>query len=244
MAFDSTIPWGYCLAKQTIILFFGRINMYFIAFGDVHESTGMLTLIPGLSEAKALIITGDITNRGSREAADHVIEDVIKFNPRILAQPGNMDTDTVQAYLVERDMDIHLTVRELAPGLGLMGVGLSTPTPFGTPGEVAEEVLTGWLDETYAKAEGFDQLIIAIHEPPIDTKVDIIGGGQHVGSPGVRAFIERVQPAAVLTGHIHEAKGLDMIGNTPVINPGMLAGGGYIRIDFENGEVAVELKSV
>ncbi len=113
--------------------------MYFIAFGDVHESTGMLALVPELTEAEALIITGDITNRGSREAADHVIEEVTRFNPRVLAQPGNMDTDIVQAYLVERGVDIHLKVRELAPGLGLMGVGLSTPH-VQHAGEVAEEV--------------------------------------------------------------------------------------------------------
>ncbi len=218
--------------------------MYWIAFGDVHESTGVIDSIPGLAEAEAVIITGDITNRGSREAAESVLNTVASINPRILAQPGNMDTDTVQAYLQERDVDIHLNVRELAPGVGIMGVGMSTPTPFGTPSEVPDDTIRQWLDETYAKAESFDKLIVAVHEPPLNTKADMLGNGQHVGSPSVRAFIERVQPDLVLTGHIHESKAIDVIGDTPVINPGMLAGGGYVRIELADNEIKAELTSI
>jgi len=218
--------------------------MHFIAFGDVHESTGLIAAIPDLAGAEAVIITGDITNRGSREAADRVYKAVAAVNPRILAQPGNMDTDTVQAYLVERDADIHLRVRELAPGLGLMGVGLSTPTPFGTPGEVPEETLVRWLDETHKLAAGFDHLVCVIHEPPLGTALDRLGNGQHVGSPGVRAFIERARPALAVTGHIHESTGTDTVGATTVINPGMLAGGGYVRIDYDGQAVTAELKGV
>lgn len=218
--------------------------MQIIAFGDVHESTSIVGEIPGLAEADWVIITGDITNRGSRSAVSRVIEAVAAHNTSILAQPGNMDTDVVQAYLHERGMDIHLRVRELAPGLGLMGVGLSTPTPFGTPGEVQEATLVRWLDETVARADGFDHLICAIHEPPQDSLVDQLGNGQHVGSPGVRSFIERVQPDVVLTGHIHESPGIDHIGRTPVINPGMLAGGGYVRIDYTGDALTAQLLSV
>jgi hypothetical protein len=218
--------------------------MYWIAFGDIHESTGLLGSVPGLAEADGVIVTGDLTNRGGREAGKRVLDAVARFNPRILAQPGNMDADGVAAYIRERDMDIHLRVRELAPGLGLMGVGLSTPTPFGTPGEVPESTLTQWLDKTHAQADGFDQLICVIHEPPADTAVDRLGNGRHVGSPGVRAFLERVQPALAITGHIHEAAGVDRIGDTPVINPGMLADGGFVRIGFDGAAVTASLEGV
>ncbi|EGB15923.1 metallophosphoesterase [Pseudodesulfovibrio mercurii] len=218
--------------------------MYWIAFGDIHESTGLLGSVPGLAEADGVIVTGDLTNRGDREAGKRVLDDVARFNPRILAQPGNMDTDGVTAYIRERDMDIHLRVRELAPGLKLMGVGLSTPTPFGTPGEVPEATLAEWLDQTYALTDGFERLICIIHEPPLDTEVDRLSNGQHVGSPAVRAFLERVQPALAVTGHIHEASGTDRIGETPVINPGMLAHGGFVRIDYDGETLSAALMRV
>ncbi|WFS62156.1 metallophosphoesterase [Pseudodesulfovibrio thermohalotolerans] len=218
--------------------------MYWIAFGDIHESTGLLESVPGLAKADGVIVSGDLTNRGGRAAGGRVLDAVARINPRILAQPGNMDTDEVTACIRERDMDIHLRVRELAPGLGLMGVGLSTPTPFGTPGEVPEATLSGWLDETYAEAAGFDRLVCVIHEPPQDTTVDRLSNGLHVGSPGVRAFLERVQPDLAVTGHIHEASGTDFIGDTPVINPGMLADGGFVRIDFDGEKLTARLERI
>jgi len=218
--------------------------MYWIAFGDIHESIDLIDSIPGLAGAEGVIITGDITNRGGRSAATRVIDAVARINPRILAQPGNMDTDDVSEFLRREDMDIHLRVRELAPGLGLMGVGLSTPTPFGTPGEISEETLVRWLQATHAKAGHFDHLVCAIHEPPIDTAIDRLSNGQHVGSPGVRAFLERAKPALAITGHIHESVGMDKVGETPVINPGMLAGGGYVRIEFDGQTVTATLESV
>ncbi|MEF2231399.1 MAG: metallophosphoesterase [Pseudodesulfovibrio sp.] len=218
--------------------------MYWIAIGDIHEATDVLPSIPGLEGAEGVIISGDLTNRGTRRAGERVLDAVAAINPRILAQPGNMDTDEVQAVLRERGADIHLKVRELAPGLGLMGVGLSTPTPFGTPGEVSEETLSGWLDATGAGLVRFDRMIAVIHEPPRNTAVDRLSNGQHVGSPGVRRFLERVQPDLAVTGHIHESVGTDRVGQTLVLNPGMLAGGGYVRIDYVNGALTAELLSV
>jgi len=218
--------------------------MYWIAFGDIHEYTAAVEAISDLPDADGVIITGDLTNVGNRETAREVIEAVAAINPRILALPGNMDTDTVQTFLQEVDMDLHGRVRALAPGLGLMGVGMSTPTPFATPSEIPEETMVKLLNDTHALATDFPNLICTIHEPPHGTLLDRISSGQHVGSKGVRAFIERTQPALVVTGHIHESKGREQIGNTPVINPGMLADGGYVRIDFDGQHVTAELKSV
>jgi hypothetical protein len=218
--------------------------MYWIAIGDIHESTGVLGSIPGLAMADGVIITGDLTNRGSREAGERVLDAVAAVNPRILAQPGNMDTDAVHKVLRERGMDVHLQARELAPGLGLMGAGMSTPTPFGTPSEIPEATLAGWLDQLAPLAARYDKCIAVVHEPPAETVVDRLGNGQHVGSPAVRRFIEQVQPDLFISGHIHESVGEDRIGSTPVFNPGMLAGGGFVRIDFVDGELSAELMSV
>jgi Icc-related predicted phosphoesterase len=67
--------------------------------------------------------------------------------------------------------------------------------------------------------------IFVLHSPPLETACDVIGGGAHVGSRAIRAFLERHQPALSLSGHIHESPRLsgsyrDAIGRTPVVNPG------------------------
>lgn len=218
--------------------------MYWIAFGDIHESTSVLAEIKDLERAEGVIITGDLTNNGTSRSVRNVISAVEAYNRNILAQPGNMDTKAVVEYLTDKNINLHRQVRELASGLGVMGIGYSTPTPFNTPGEVEESTIEGWLEETYAKAAGFSKLVLVIHEPPANSATDMIVNGQHVGSEAVRRFIEKRQPEVVLTGHIHESKAVDTIGKSTVINPGMLAGGGYIRVEYANGELSARLESV
>lgn len=219
-------------------------DAYWIAFGDVHENTQFIPKIPGIREAAGVIVSGDLTNRGNMAAGREVYEAIRAVNPVILAQIGNMDRAEVTEYLKGQEANIHLETREIAPGVGLMGVGFSTPTPFNTPSEASDQQIGLWLDETHAKARGFSRLILVSHTPPHDTAVDKLGTGQHVGSRAVRAFIERVQPEVCVTGHIHEARGMDVIGRTRVYNPGMLGGGGYLRIGITPEAIEVQTLSV
>jgi hypothetical protein len=80
------------------------------------------------------------------------------------------------------------------------------------------------------------------HTPPADTVTDRIASGQHVGSPRVRRFIETHQPDACITGHIHEAAGLDHIGRTAVVNAGACRDGGYIVASLSAAGLQVELR--
>jgi len=216
---------------------------YWIAFGDIHGHVNRLSDIPELPGAAGVIITGDLTNRGGVTEAARVVEAVSAINPRVMAQIGNMDYEPVQVWLDESGRGIHARAVELAPGLGLMGVGWSSPTPFGTPSEAPDGQLAEWLEEAYEKARKFKHLILVSHTPPHNTTADVVGPGTHVGSQAVRAFILRVKPELCITGHIHEARGTDMLGGTLVINPGDLASGGYVLIRFDGGKVTGELRT-
>ena len=60
-----------------------------------------------------------------------------------------------------------------------------------------------------------------MHFPPFGTKLDEFAPGKHAGSPALREWIERVQPAYAFCGHIHEAaERRDEIGATQCINVG------------------------
>ncbi len=214
---------------------------YWIAVGDVHESTEAAKRIPGVAEAEGLIVSGDLTNHGGRRRAEAVLQALQQANPRVLAQIGNMDLAEVDAYLDEKGVNIHARAVELAPGAGVLGVGASTPTPFNTPSEYPDSQLKAWLEQAYAQAARFDQLLLVAHDPPHNTACDQVAPGQHVGSKAVRAFIERVQPDACLCGHIHEARASDAIGRTVVVNPGTLASGGYAVIRLGKEGFAAEL---
>jgi uncharacterized protein len=217
---------------------------FWIGFGDIHEQTGQIRLIPDLDRAEAVIVSGDLTNRGRASAARRILADIQKFNPRIYAQVGNMDFPEVEQLLEAQGMNIHARGMELDDGIGLMGVGYSNPTPFGTPGEVPDEQLAEWLAQAYKAVQHLPHLLLVAHNPPFDTPADKVGGSVSVGSHAVRKFIEDVQPEVCLTGHIHEARAEANIGRTRVINPGPVAGGGYALIWKHQDGLRAELRMI
>ncbi len=81
-----------------------------------------------------------------------------------------------------------------------------------------------------------DKTIILSHYPPRGV-VDKVDFGSHVGSTELRDLIEKYKPMLVLCGHIHEAAGVDKIGNTTVVNMAMR----NVLVEIEDGEVNVSL---
>ncbi|MBU0961931.1 MAG: metallophosphoesterase family protein [Proteobacteria bacterium] len=219
--------------------------MRIIAFGDIHMSLGNFAKIPDISSADLIILTGDLTNYGSRHDARDILNQVLAVNPHVLAQVGNLDDFAINDYLDALNMNIHGQARLFRRGVCLMGCGGSNPTPFNTLTEFSEIELGNILEQAYLEARNFIELaqplerhqiplILVSHTPPLNTALDLLPDGSHVGSSAVRSFIERNQPPLCLTGHIHEAKGSDRIGETLILNPGMINKGGWIDILIDN----------
>lgn len=219
-------------------------NRFWIVFGDIHQRIEAVERIDGVGLAAAVLLSGDLTNIGTREEAARIVSAVSAMNPRVLAQIGNMDTPAVDRVLTERGINVHARVRDLGGGVGLAAVGYSTPTPFGTPSEVDEARICQWTHDVLEEAGRFEQVILMVHTPPRGEVVDRLPSGVHVGSPGVRALIEKYQPCVVVTGHIHEAAGEERIGRSHVLNPGPFAHGGYVRIDETPSGLVAALGSV
>lgn len=216
---------------------------FFIGIGDIHDDVASVERIPGLEQAAGIVVSGDLTVKGGAAAARPVIEALRRRNPVILAQIGNMDTASVDAYLTSEGINLHATGRVMPQGVGFFGCGWSTPTPFHTPSEAGEEHIADWLASAHAMVAHCPLLVMVCHTPPYGTTTDVVGSGVHVGSHAARDFIERVQPAVCLTGHIHESRAIDAIGRTVIVNPGALAGGGYVRLDLVSGNITARLLS-
>lgn len=214
---------------------------FWIAIGDIHDDVSQIGYVPGISQAQGILISGDITNRGSRAQAQALLKQIERFNGRILAQIGNMDTRDIEDLLEEKGFNVHARATELGFNIGLIGVGYSTPTPFGTPSEVSDTRIRAWLDEAIQQARDFEYLILMAHDPPFGTRTDRVGSGQSVGSRAVREFIETYQPAVCITGHIHESRAVDWIGKTQIINPGLFGAGGYVLVRLDDGKLEAEL---
>jgi hypothetical protein len=85
--------------------------------------------------------------------------------------------------------------------------------------------------------------VVLSHTPPRGTQLDRTRRGEHVGSLAVRQFVEQVQPALLLCGHIHEARGIDRLDATTIVNCGPAYEGYYAVADVD-ADVQVELVHV
>ncbi len=216
--------------------------MKIISFGDIHEDcNNLIPLQNELKSADLVIVTGDLTNYNGRKEAEKVIEEIMKYNENILAQLGNLDQPEVNDYLTEKGINLHRNgfIRD---DIGIFGVGGSNPTPFNTPTEFSESEIETFLLDGFDKAKDAKYKIMVPHVPPKETKLDIISTGAHVGSQSVRDFIVTHKPDIALSGHIHEARGNDTIGDTVVLNTGMFQEGGYVIITKTSEGLSAELK--
>ena len=216
--------------------------MRIVSFGDVHMSLHTIDqLAPELELADLVIVSGDLTNFGGRDDAEQVVDAVERHTRQVLAVSGNLDQREVIDFLRERGISLHGESRRIGD-LGIFGCGGSNFTPFRTPTEFSEEDLGALLDRGYKQVSDAPHVLMVCHTPPANTATDRISAGQNVGSPTVRAFIEKYQPAVCITGHIHESPGVDRIGRTTVVNAGLLREGGYIVVTLGANGLSAELK--
>jgi uncharacterized protein len=215
--------------------------MKILAFTDIHGSYERVDqIIQSESGADGIIVGGDLTTYGLPEEGEKAIRVFQNNGMPVFAVAGNMDSPEFDKR--HEDMGVSINAKGMMLGeVGLFGVSASPFTPMHTPYEIEEDEIArraemGWNDIAVARWK-----IFVPHAPPRDTKLDKITLGRHVGSTAVRAFIEQRQPDVVVCGHIHEARGIDTIGKTKIVNCGT-AGRGYYAV-IEIGEnVSVEAR--
>ena len=58
---------------------------FWIAIGDIHGHVSRIGDIPGISQAQGVLVSGDITDYGSRALAETLLGRIAHVNPNILA---------------------------------------------------------------------------------------------------------------------------------------------------------------
>lgn len=166
---------------------------------------------------------------------------------RTLIGLGNDDLDEMEGILDGSDY-VELTDGRalwLDDRHELLTVPYSNITPWRTHRELSEPQIEDQIRRAAEKLEHPERAVFNIHVPPLSTQLDlaprllpdltkVMGpGGEpelvHVGSPAVRAGIERYRPLLGLHGHIHESKGFTQLGSTLCFNPGSVYTEGVLQ---------------
>ncbi len=215
--------------------------MKILIVSDIHGAVENIeALSQEIKKADAVICAGDFARFGATETALPTLEALCKLNETIFAVTGNCDENDFIEKLEEADVNIQGTML-YHDGLFFAGSGGSLKFTGVTPNERDEDDLISDFalvessleenltqeDSNQAAESVWNNLILVSHQPPKDTKLDLVTGGVHVGSPLLRAYIEKRQPLLCICGHIHEAVSTDILGQTTLVNPGPLAEGHY-----------------
>jgi Predicted phosphoesterases, related to the Icc protein len=208
--------------------------MRLLLVADVHDAAKTAERIPGNFDA--VIAAGDFTYRRSLEAAVEALEALARIAP-VYFVPGNTDPPELASYENAAVKPVHGRVLPLGP-YAVGGAGGSLPTPFNDLFRVTEEELERLLQRLTPTPQ-----ILVVHNPPRGV-LDKVGGVKPVGSAAVRRYIEERQPAMSVHGHIHEDRGLDMLGGTIVVNPGPLKEGFYAEALLDGTKITVRLRRV
>lgn len=120
-------------------------------------------------------------------------------------------------------------------GARVYGIGGAGPDRFGFPYE--------WDEAEISALPVPDHDILLSHAPPARTALDQVArSGAHVGSEAVREIAAR-HSRVVVCGHIHEARGVDRLGDTICLNAGSFGSPyqrlqvGLVRLGPEGAEV-------
>ena len=182
----------------------------------------------------------DVPPKGfsSLDVSKIILEELKTFNKPILALPGNWDRDVI-SLLEEEKVSLH-GHGKIIDDIGFYGFG-GARTPFETSFEPTEEEIEEGLEKAFKEVENVKVKVQVTHAPPARTKLDVVYTGAHVGSEAVRKAIEKFKPVLAISAHIHEARGIDEIEGTKLINAGRFPEGYCGLASIKNGKVEVKI---
>jgi Icc-related predicted phosphoesterase len=217
----------------------------FLVITDLHGDNRILDMIPVniLKKVNGIIVCGDLTHYGDLCNAESMIDDLTQLGVFVLFVPGNCDPEELANLpSVQGAFNLHGKCESLG-ALDFIGIGGSPPGPFNTPFELSEEKIAEIIDKATSSTTSKYPVVVVSHSPPVNTQVDLTSFGMHVGSRALRVFIEVEKPLLVLCGHIHEARGIDVINTVKIVNPGPAHLGFYaiVDVDQSNGTIQVNL---
>jgi len=180
--------------------------------------------------------------KNNGEAGEKGVEEGV----RIVAIRGNCDVPEVKPRLSALGIDGELSIHETQSHV-ILGIGGAPATPFGTPFEYDEEEVRPEIERLFEKASGISvkerkDFIVLSHAPPYG--INDMVRGLHRGSGMLLEMCERYRPLLFLSGHIHEARGVEEQGGTLFVNPGPFKEGYYAVVEKKDKKYTAFLKSI
>ena len=209
--------------------------MKFLVLTDIHGNEDVSSWANKLVKEKGadfVVILGDITQFGPKSWAENFLS---TFEVPVCAIAGNCDPPAeIMDAINKKSLLLHKR-KIFIEDVPFIGLGGSNPTIFDTPFELSEDEIESSLEPLME-----NNAVLVLHAPPMGTN-DTIPSGAHVGSSAIKAIVDMYHPRLVLSGHIHEARGMVEENKTIFINPGPAMSGYSAMITINGDETEVEM---
>ncbi|MFZ5830317.1 MAG: metallophosphoesterase family protein [Planctomycetota bacterium] len=216
--------------------------MRLLCISDLHGNREALRgILASEQDVEAVLFAGDITNFGVPNEAQEIIEQAQGYHRPVLAVSGNCDSPAIDARLRELGVGLH----GRGAMLGKIGVHGVSGAPRWQPGmyEFTEDELWQAMNDGGLEVAHAEHRVLLAHVPPHNAQVDRTYFRRHAGSKALRRHIDERQPKLVVCGHIHEARGHEMLDRTTVVNCGPAKHGYFAVAEVSaQGEVSVDLR--
>jgi hypothetical protein len=185
-----------------------------LAAGDFHGDSSVTKKLAEKAEKEnvdLVVLTGDITGFIETE---NIIKPFLQKNKRVVFVPGNWDTteatETISKLYGIKNIGKHYVKYD---NVGIFGIGNENWQL-----NLNENKAFKKLKKDFEKIKDLEKKIMVSHMHAAQTSSEFSG---FPGSTAVRKAIEKFQPDLFISGHIHEAEGLqEKIGKTRVISVG------------------------
>lgn len=189
-----------------------------LAAGDLHGDTGLAKKLAQRAKKEnvdLVILAGDLTM--FEADTKNLIGPFVKLKKPVLLLHGNHESLATIDFLTElytpHAKNLH-GYSLITKDVGIFGAGGGD---FGFS-PMTEKQMFETLNKAHKGVKNTKKKIMVTHTHPFKSKAEFSG---FQGSKGVRKAIEKFKPDILLSGHIHEAEGIEeKIGKTKVINIG------------------------
>jgi len=208
-----------------------------IGMADLHGHADQLSRLRDLN-ADLIAFCGDLHNSGTIQEARPVARAIASQSTPVFIVPGNMDP---KGFVLDLWQEVGLTVlhgkscrQEETGFIGLGGMAIHNPMRIGDLARfyLPEEEVYKSLANTYMEISDLPRRVVLSHQPPRGAR-DIVHSGEAVGSLSLRRFIDDYRPDLLICGHIHEDKGVALLGKTTVVNVGEMRRGYAALIEMD-----------
>jgi len=185
----------------------------YLVLSDVHRREWVPAAARELVKEHSLdavVLLGDITHFGPPQFAEEFIREL---GAKCYAVPGNCDPLGTEACIKAAGVSLH-GVKMNIDGRTWGGLGGSNPSIFRTPFEMPEEEIARLLEPIMEEG-----MVLVLHNPSFGM-FDTTFSGMHVGSTAIAEAVEKYKPSVVLSGHIHEDRGVVRKEGVWYMNPG------------------------